>query len=377
MTIYEVARSGDEEEILDFANLVFSQAHRPHDFRALLPKVYARSEFADYHVVARQNGRICAMVGVWPMAFRVMEGLHLNLGYVGTVSVHPYHRGEGHMQKLVPMAVERSREAGMDLMSLGGQRQRYRYFGFEQGGLKVDFAVTATNLKHDLAQANTEDIAFTPLSDDDGTMNQARAMHAKECLTGVRSADMFQAALTSWGGKGLAVRRDGVFLGYLYAADNSIGEWVLSDHALIGTVLKAYMQQYKAESLRISVPAHEADRIRALDAFAEDSSLNDAGMYRVLNWPKVISQLMTLKKELAGLNEGMGDLCIEGEGTFRITVDGEGVHVTETEPSQTTSITRTQAVGLLFSLTNRLGRGEDAWHDWFPLPLSVPQADCF
>ena len=85
MTLYEIARPGDEEEILDVANLVFSQADRPHDFRALLPKVYAKKEFEDYHVVARQNGRICALVGVWPMTFRGMEGIDLKLGYVGKV----------------------------------------------------------------------------------------------------------------------------------------------------------------------------------------------------------------------------------------------------------------------------------------------------
>lgn len=377
MTLYEVARPGDEEEILDFANLVFSQAHRPHDFRVLLPKMYARREFADYHVVARQNGRICALVGVWPMPFRVMEGLTLQLGYVGTVSVHPYHRGEGHMQKLMPMAVERSREAGIDLMSLGGQRQRYRYFGFEQGGLKVDFAVTAANLRHDMAKADTAGIAFSPLSDKDGTLEQARALYARECLTGVRPGAMFEEAFTSWEGKALAVTRDGTFVGYLYMVGTSIGEWSLTDNALVGTVLKAYMQQHGVDGLRISVPAHSADRIRALDAFAEDSSLNHAGMHRVLNWPNVISQLMTFKKELVGLKEGTADLVIEDEGAFRITVDGHGVQVHKVEPARTPSITRTQAVGLLFSLTSRLGRREDAWHDWFPLPLSVPLADCF
>ncbi len=377
MTIYEVARPGDEEEILDFANLVFSQAHQPHDFRALLPKMYARKEFADYHVIARQNGRIAALVGVWPMAFRVMDGLTLNLGYVGTVSVHPYHRGEGHMQKLMPMAVERSREAGIDLMSLGGQRQRYRYFGFEQGGLKANFSVTSANVRHDLGGADTTGIAFVPLSDADGTMDKARALHAKECLTGVREGDMFPEAFTSWGGKALAVVKDGEFAGYLYTVDHSIGEWVLTDNALLGAVLKAYMAANKLDDLRISAPVHEPDRILALDAFAEYASLGGSGMHRVLNWPKVITQLMTFKTEKTGLTPGTADLSIEGEGTFRITVDENGVHVAETEPGHVPAMARTQAVGLLFSEINHLGRGVDAWHGWFPLPLSVPQADCF
>lgn len=377
MTLYEIARPGDEEEILDFANLVFSQAYRPHDFRALLPKVYAKKEFADYHVVARQNGRICALVGVWPMTFRVMEGIDLKLGYVGTVSVHSYHRGEGHMQKLMPMAIERSRQAGIDLMSLGGQRQRYRYFGFEQGGQRLSFDVTATNMRHDFPHVDTSRYTFSKLSEEDSTMDKARALYARECLTGQRDGAAFAEALTSWEGKAIAIKQDGEFVGYFYTVGDSISEWLLTDLALLGPVLKAYLKCSGLEQVRISVPGHEPERIRALDAFAERCSLSNAGMHCVLNWPRVLSALMTFKKERFGLNPGTADMAIEGEGAYRITVTDKGVDVVQIENTEVPALTPIQAVGLVFSLPNRMGRTQDAWNDWFPLPLNVPQPDCF
>lgn len=377
MTDYQVARPGDEAEILDFANMVFSQAHRPHDFRALLPKMYARRQFAEYHVVARQNGKIVALVGVWPFRLRVLPGRSLNVGYVGTVSVHPYHRGEGHMRELMPLAVQRAREAGMDLMSLGGQRQRYRYFGFEQGGLSVGFDVIAANLRHDFAAADANAFTFAPLAEEDGSMAEARALHARELMTGERPGAAFAEALTSWLGEGVAVRRDGAFVGYLYAVDGDISEWVLTEPALIGPVLKAWMQKKNMNRLSIAAPAHEPDRIRALDAFAERCTIASAGMYRVLDWQRVLSLLMAFRQEKTGLAAGEADLAIRGEGVFHLSAGEGGVRVGRTGDANQNALTAVEAVGLVFSLPNRMGRREDAWHGWFPLPVSVPQADCF
>ena len=48
-TQYLLAVPQDREEIVDFANFVFSQAHEPHDFKKLLPKAYADNapDFSD------------------------------------------------------------------------------------------------------------------------------------------------------------------------------------------------------------------------------------------------------------------------------------------------------------------------------------------
>ncbi len=53
----------EEEQLLDFINLVFSQVRVPHDFEALLPKVYAHPGFSRLHAVAAEEGRIRASYG--------------------------------------------------------------------------------------------------------------------------------------------------------------------------------------------------------------------------------------------------------------------------------------------------------------------------
>ena len=66
MTEYRMARPGEEEDILDFINLVFSQAHEPHHFDRLIPKVYGHAGHAPLHAIALEDGHIRAAIGLLP-----------------------------------------------------------------------------------------------------------------------------------------------------------------------------------------------------------------------------------------------------------------------------------------------------------------------
>ena len=110
MTEYRKALEHEEADILDFINYVFSQAHRPHDFRKLLPKVYAHKGFYRYHYVAAENGHIRGTVAVLPVEMPFGDGQSLKIGYVGSVSAHPYDKGAGHMKKLMQLMLEDTKE---------------------------------------------------------------------------------------------------------------------------------------------------------------------------------------------------------------------------------------------------------------------------
>ena len=105
MTDYRLARPQEEADVLDFINMVFSMHSQPHDFAALLPKVYAHPGFARYHYVAVEDGHIRGTVALLPLTLRVEENCALKAGYIGSVAVHPYSRGAGHMKALMRMAL--------------------------------------------------------------------------------------------------------------------------------------------------------------------------------------------------------------------------------------------------------------------------------
>ncbi|MBQ6646260.1 MAG: GNAT family N-acetyltransferase, partial [Clostridia bacterium] len=102
-TVYTNGAPGEMPEIIDFINYVFSQAHVPHDFKALLPKVYgddAPLGVERFHFLAKQDGKIVGCVACRPTEL-IFGDQTLSCGFVGSVSVHPYHRGEGHMKRLM------------------------------------------------------------------------------------------------------------------------------------------------------------------------------------------------------------------------------------------------------------------------------------
>ena len=157
---FEIATPADYDEIVEFANFVFSYAHCPHEFKPMIPKAYGENPLMwPEHFVARENGRIRALVGFETFSQRI-AGETLKIGYIGTVSVHPYSRSKGYMKKLMAMAHEYARENGYDLLSLGGQRQRYEYFGYASGGTVRNFTITSTNIRHALSDVDEQGISF-------------------------------------------------------------------------------------------------------------------------------------------------------------------------------------------------------------------------
>ena len=96
---------------------------------------------APCHLLVTEKDRIKALIGSFPMKLRVGEN-RLNLRGIGTVSVHPGCRGKGYMKLLLKQLVEEAEADGTDLVYLGGQRQRYGYFGFGQAATQLVFTVT-------------------------------------------------------------------------------------------------------------------------------------------------------------------------------------------------------------------------------------------
>ena len=126
--------AADFEEALDVLNLAFGKAP-PRDFEAILPALYRRGEEEmSWNFALRERGRIRAVVGLFPLAYR-WGGATLRVAGIGGVSCHPHARGRGYMQQLMDHCVQAAPAEGFHLSWLGGQRQRYGYFGYEKCGV--------------------------------------------------------------------------------------------------------------------------------------------------------------------------------------------------------------------------------------------------
>jgi predicted N-acetyltransferase YhbS len=206
---YERARVEDYDEVIDFGNYVFSQAHAPHDFPALLPKLYRRGSFMDgAHYVAREDGRIKAAVGVYPLELNV-GGAALPGRGIGMVSVHPYCRGRGHMRALMAAALDDMKRDGAVFSCLGGQRQRYEYFGYTPAGLSYRFDCNAANIRHTLGREFKTVLSIKQIGPEDtDALDRIRGMHESKAAYMTRRNDRFFDILTSWKSRVFAIMED-------------------------------------------------------------------------------------------------------------------------------------------------------------------------
>lgn len=423
MTEYRMARPGEWDACIEMANYVFSVEHSPTDFEKLLPKVYqAGPEMAGIHRVAvREDGKIVGLIAVLPQTMSV-AGKSLRVGYVGTVSVHPKARGEGHMKRMMGDWI-RELEGHCDFLVLDGQRQRYGYFGFAQGGMEYEFVVDKSNIRHVFGKdkrdgccasdeekrdaccaldkdkrdgcclsdgAASDRITFGPLFAPEHReealafavrMNEARPAYV------VRERDQLEAVLESFCGEPTGVWINGALAGYLIRSGaNNIAELAVQDASEIGPIVAAYMRERALDVLRIHVPVYDRAQVAALSAFAEEVRLSNGGssLYRIFDFANVLEAYLTLKAQTIGISDGCFSAVIEGQPVTVQVTEGK-VTVSRSTLPGALQLGREQAQELLLSQTaaagSHAGISDAVWktipRDWFPLPLFKYMPDTF
>lgn len=182
MTEYGLAHREEEEDLLDFANYVFSLGGVPTDFRRLLPKVYGKPGFADISLIAKENGRIKGLANAVSADLGVGDEL-LRYAFIGTVCVHPYARGRGHMRRLMNLLLERCHEQGCHFLALCGQRQQYQEFGFENAVGRILLTFTKKSLWHTAEVEQPERYRFVRLDEaGEAALRLAVSLHGQKAI---------------------------------------------------------------------------------------------------------------------------------------------------------------------------------------------------
>lgn len=378
MLEYRQARPEEEADLLDFVNYVFSFSHRPHDFRKLLPKDYEHPGFHRHHLIASREGRIQATVATLPLSLRLSDDSRLSLGYVGTVSVHPRARGEGHMKRLMQLTRERALSEGMEMLVLAGQRQRYNYFGFEKAGALLSFEVNTDNLRHALSAEAGEDVRFTRLSGmAEHEIDQVYRLFERQVMRGERSREALPEFLRSWQAEAFGISKGGEVIGYLCAREKILSEWSLADEALLLPVLKAWLRYRGIGEATLNLPLHRQGELEVLARAAEDYSLFDSFMADVLDWRSVLEKLLRFKAGFVRLQDGERVVSIADRGRFHIGVKQGQPSVTLSEAEPDICLSPLEAVRYFFSFTSLVMPARSMPVNWLPLWFSVPESDAF
>ncbi|NLC33280.1 MAG: GNAT family N-acetyltransferase [Clostridiales bacterium] len=375
MTEYRQALAGEESEILDFANMVFSMMDKPTDFRKLYPAVYGSNNFADFHLIAKDQERLIATVAVKPLQLKLFGQLALSCGYLGTVCTHPFEQGKGHMRKLLDMAVVQSRKQGLELLALSGQRQRYNHYDFENAGPIIAYCVNSSNLK---SLFKEHQYTFQPLEyQESSVLDNLYAAYENLSMIGQRSKQLFKAYLAAWQGSCFVLLRNERAIGYIYSIGENILEMAIEDPSQTLQILYDWMDFKICKNFDIRVPAHCKDSIRMLGEAAESYLVSDSMMIHIFNWQSVIEKLLIFKSQFTYLLDGDAVIEITGEARLRIIVQSNRVTVKPTQKKVDAAFGHREGITRFFSAQGIMQEKNDVFYSWFPLMLSIPAADSF
>ena len=203
----------DFEEATDLLNYVFSQAHGPHAFEELLPKLYRPTEErmrCNYGI--RHRGMLVAIAGAYPLAWQVGAAT-LRVAGIAGVATHPRHRGKGLMRALVSHCVTEARAAGCHLSWLDGLRRRYRHFGYERCGTEIGLRLAARDFA--VAGIDGAGLRFRRLQEGDALLAEVQRLHARQQVHWRRPATEFLSICASWNAVPYAALNGDEFAGYL------------------------------------------------------------------------------------------------------------------------------------------------------------------
>jgi predicted acetyltransferase len=308
----------DYEDVIDLGNYVFSHDHRPHDFPALLPKLYKREYFMDgITYLVKEDDRIRAAIGAYPLEMNV-SGVKLPGRGIGMVSVHPYHRGKGYMKALMNAALEDMERDGVTFSCLAGQRQRYGYFGYRPAGTRITFTVDSQNLRH-TAYTFERDLSLRRVDPGDSELLDAIfALHERKPAYFTRPRARLFDILSSWDSEIRAISSGGRLIGYFVlrqgddpsCADMEISELYpeLDANTWLSAMSLLLRETPDGQALSVTVQPFERELLRIFASFAESYEITPAYMYRVFDQARFSSAFAALTQSLPK-NETPRDEC--------------------------------------------------------------------
>ncbi|MDR1325057.1 MAG: GNAT family N-acetyltransferase [Treponema sp.] len=380
MNIYTKASIDDYDEVIDLANYVFSAARSPIDFPSLLPKLYSREYFMDsIHYIAKEDSRIKAVIGAYPLEMKVMADTLPGRG-IGMVSVHPYARSRGYMKTLMNMALEDMRQDNMAFSCLGGQRQRYEYFGYTPLGSHLAFDCNKRNTHHTLGRDFVSSLSLKRITaKDDALLDAIYQLHrAKPCHT-TRQRDRLFALLSSWCAN-VYVISGSAFLGYAIQRGNEITELNLSEPEQYPEAIKLLLDTLGEDSVTVRARPEEQRKIAALSGFAESCKLRSAYSFAFFDFYRTLKAFVKLACATRRVSDGSVIIKINGDAPFTLTVSGGTPSFTPATGHANISLPSiAEAAHFFFSWTtpfaDEQARDVPFLQSLLPLPLSWESAD--
>ena len=367
----------DYEEAMDTMGHAFG-FEEGRDFPSLLPQIYRPTdEWMQAIYAIRRDGKIVSAVGCHPRAWQVGDTT-LKLGGIGGVCTLHDYRGQGLMKRLMDRAVDDMVAEEYHLSWLGGQRQRYQYYGYERCGNVLTYTLGPANIRH--ADRNARAIRFELMTEDTTDwIAAAKAMHERRPIHVLRGDDDFILYLLSGYNEPLvAFDSNGDMLGYVTYKDGGIKEVTATDAETALDVLVACSLDQNGR-LGVMVQPDEVGLSRLLGGMAEAVNVSGSGNWQIYDWETTLDALMKVKRETHRIEEGEVNVEVDSD-TFKLFVTTDRTGCVKTDDAPDLALTVFEAHRLLFGPSRPVDVVEipdraRMLNTWMPLPLGFMRAD--
>ncbi|NLZ69760.1 MAG: GNAT family N-acetyltransferase [Clostridiaceae bacterium] len=287
-------------DIVDFIDYVFSKEYRPHNFATIFPSLYAdEADSRRHHYIVADGTKIVAALLVMyksllpPAASDKAGCARLPFATVGNVAVHPRNRGQGLMRAMMNLAIEDMRKAGIAFAVLGGQRQRYGWFGFEPGLTALSCEIIRANFTGEQRRLLKDELSIAvdePIAPDAELISALDELRHANASRHVREDSGLDSRYTNRKCRLAVVRKDsgdGDIVGYTIFEPTSQG-LNLQDFAIAAEIeppvfMAALLRHFNVQSLQFFCPSSDLRLIRDLTTWAEKFEPHDSGKVMLLD----------------------------------------------------------------------------------------------
>ena len=385
ITISDVTYAGrtpkeDYAQLISFLDEVFFTEDDPEtkrDFLNLLPKLYKPENDPCYNnFIVKEGNAIKGAVGLFYNEV-MAGGEKLRCGGIGNVAVAKDSRSKGYMIECMNMALDDMKASKADFGLLGGQRQRYGYFGFEPAGVRYDFSINLSNLRHCMGKDTENELEVREVTaNDKDVLAQIDEIIKKEPYYAIHPPEKMYDILCSWRHKPYAAFKDGVMKGF-FTRDygGGLADFKAVDAESINQMILAVFETVQDRSIGFSVAPYDTDCLDHFTKIAESCSIRHPECYTIINFANTVRGLLKVKAATEPITDGEIKLFIHGyagDEKIKISIKDGKVEVVSTEETPDLELDHFQAIRLLFSLSSAERRNLTMnAAQWFPLPLHV------
>lgn len=382
---YGRGKDCDNKKMLVFLDEVFfkeDDEKTKRDFLSILPKLYNDEYRPAYNnfVVQDENGNFRAAIGNFYIDLDVC-GEDMKVCGIGNVAVGVEYRSKGYMVELMEMSVNDMIKNGVDLSFLGGQRQRYGYFGFEASGISYNFEFNKKTAKHLLDGRKSKLRAERLKENDVEAIAKINELYQKNIVKAHRPLKDFYRIVNSWRHNPYVVYDGDDIAGY-FLIDYGY-EWIpecgVTKSEYYADLALAALEISKKESIRFNAAPFDKEKHGFFTVFSENVAVGGCESLLVLNYEKVLRAFLRTKASYTNLADGELTVLIHGKKAdekLRITVKSNEVTVEKFDGETEIELSHTEATRAFFSnFTYEREKFNGVAQQWFPLPAFIFSAD--